>query len=73
MGIWYYQDNSGIQHESYEAACIYYGLDTPAQCLSELKYWAEVEAEEWLDHCAAYDLFAEREYAPMPLDDSIPF
>lgn len=41
----FYQDNAGIQHESYEAACIYYGADTPAQLELEAQYWAELEAD----------------------------
>jgi hypothetical protein len=53
MSVWYYEDANGIQHESYEAACRYYGADTPAQIAAE----AAAEYEEWLDHCAEYDLF----------------
>lgn len=44
-----YIDNSGIEHESYEAACYYYGADTPAQVAAEEAYWAKEEqlAEDW--------------------------
>lgn len=49
----YYEDANGIQHESYDAACHYYGADTPAQLAAE----AAAEYEEWLDHCAEHDLF----------------
>jgi len=48
-GIWSYQDANGVIHESYEAACVYYGVDTPAQCALEDEYWAQVEADEDLD------------------------
>lgn len=38
-----YVDASGIEHESFEAACVYYGCDTPSQ----LAYEAQCEHEEW--------------------------
>lgn len=31
----YYTDATGLQHESYTAACEYYGADTPASLASE--------------------------------------
>jgi len=43
-----YCDANGIEHESYEAACHYYGADTPAMIALEEAYWAEIEAEEEL-------------------------
>ena len=43
-----YRDNSGIEHESYDAACHYYGVDTPAQLEEEGKWYAEIEAAEAL-------------------------
>ena len=43
-----YRDANGIEHESYEAACHYYGADTPAMLDAEAAYWAEIEAEEEL-------------------------
>jgi hypothetical protein len=43
-----YVDANGMQHDSYEAACEYYGADTPAQLEAEGRYWAEIEAEEEL-------------------------
>lgn len=42
----YYRDANGIEHESYEAACHYYGADSPADCEAEERYWAEIEADE---------------------------
>ena len=53
----FYVDNSGNQFESYEAACIYYGADTPAQLAAEAAADYAAELEEWLDHCAEFDLF----------------
>ena len=38
----YYTDNNGTQHENYEAACLYYGVDTPAQLEAEARYDAEL-------------------------------
>jgi hypothetical protein len=42
-----YRDNSGNEFHSFEEACIYYGVDTPAQAAAEEAYWAEVEAERF--------------------------
>jgi hypothetical protein len=44
-----YRDNSGNEFESYEAACYYYGCDTPAQIAAEEAYWAEQDklAADW--------------------------
>ncbi len=39
-----YRDNSGIEHESYDAACRYYGADTPEQCEAEERYFAAEES-----------------------------
>jgi hypothetical protein len=47
--VWSYRDASGIDHESYEAACIYYGADTPAQLEAEARYDAAEEAIEYQD------------------------
>ena len=69
MAIWYYEDANHIQHESYEAACIYYGADTPSQLAAE----AAAEYEEWLDHCAEHDLFFTWGPADNLGDDCIPF
>jgi hypothetical protein len=41
-----YVDNSGIEHESYEAACHYYGCDTPAQAEEEARY---MQQEAWIE------------------------
>lgn len=68
-----YRDNSGIEHESYEAACHYYGVDTPDQIEAEEAMWAEIEAREAQDEVYAYNragkihwrqftLKAQREY-----------
>jgi hypothetical protein len=38
-----YRDASGIEHESYSAACAYYGIETPEQLAAE----AEAEAAEY--------------------------
>jgi hypothetical protein len=77
----HYQDANGLCHESYEAACHYYGADTPAQLAAE----AAAEAEEWLDHCSDHGLFLtvvhEAEPAPCvgrfwddnSTDDECPF
>lgn len=45
----FYTDANGIQHESYEAACHYYGCDTPAQLEAEGRYYAEIENIEHQD------------------------
>lgn len=63
----FYRDASGLEHESYEAACIYYGADTPAQLEAE----ARAEHEEWLDHCCEHGLFLT--VLPDEGVDSIPF
>ena len=63
-----YVDANHIEHESYEAACIYYGADTPAQLAAE----AAGEYEEWLDHCAEFDLFFTWESSSLD-SDCIPF
>jgi hypothetical protein len=39
-----YIDNTGLEHESYEDACHYYGADTPAMLADEHK----ADEEEWL-------------------------
>ena len=73
----YYIDATGLEHESYEAACHYYGADTPAQVAAEEAYHAELEAEEReaaLDRCNEFDLFigwpCEAGYI---VNDEIPF
>jgi len=59
----YYQDANGIQHESYEAACIYYGADTPAQIAAEEAYYAEEEANAELDRRFNDALIYDRAHA----------
>jgi len=41
-----YVDCNGNQFESYDDACRYYGVDTPAQVEAEERYWAAEEARE---------------------------
>lgn len=65
-----YTDNSGIEHESYEAACHYYGADTPAQIAAD----EAAEANEFLDYCAGFDCFpAEWFPVDVELDIDGPF
>jgi hypothetical protein len=42
-----YTDANGIQHESYSAACMYYGADTPEQIEAECAYYAQ---EGYIEH-----------------------
>jgi hypothetical protein len=70
-----YTDNSGLQHESFEAACIYYGADTPAQLAAEDAY----EQEQFLDYCNEFDCFPAA-WFPEPtaitgpwIDEDFPF
>jgi hypothetical protein len=39
---------------TYEDACIFYGVDTPAQCEAEARYEAEIEAIEHQDELEAH-------------------
>ena len=41
----YYRDANGIEHEDYNAACEYYGADTPASLAAEDEYEWRCEAE----------------------------
>lgn len=41
-----YTDCNGNQFESYDEACRYYGVDTPAQVAAEEAYYAELEEAE---------------------------
>lgn len=63
-----YLDNSGIEHDSYTAACEYYGADTPAQLEAEER----AEREEWLDHCTDHAFFPTFIHDDA-IDDCIPF
>jgi hypothetical protein len=58
----FYQDANGVQHESYEAACVYYGADTPDQVAAEEAYWSSQE-ESWL---AANVFFPPMEAPELP-------
>jgi hypothetical protein len=51
MNIRYYTDNTGLQHESYEAACIYYGADTPASLEGEAEFHSNLFNEEMQAFC----------------------
>jgi hypothetical protein len=42
-------DANGNQFESYEAACYYYGCDTPAQIAAEAEAEAQEEADRFAD------------------------
>lgn len=56
-----YRDNNGIEHESYEAACHYYGADSPADLRGEAEFFEHLEKEAWEEHCLAHGLFASWE------------
>ena len=45
-GIHYrtYRDANGVEHADYEAACAYYGADTPVQLAAEARWEAAEEA-----------------------------
>lgn len=38
---------------TYEEACHYYGVDTPAQVAAEEEFWAALEREELMDRMMA--------------------
>jgi hypothetical protein len=42
-----YLDANGIDHASYNDACVYYGADTPADLAAEDRYWREQERETY--------------------------
>ena len=48
-----YQDANGIQHEDYEAACHYYGADTPSSLAAEGAAQFEEENELEMDDMIA--------------------
>lgn len=48
-----YVDANGNEFESYEAACYYYGADTPAQIAAEEEWMAAEYAEELMDRMYA--------------------
>lgn len=58
-----YQDVNGNQFHSYEEACRYYGVDTPAQVAAEDAYWAEEEANADLDARFTEALIFDRDTA----------
>lgn len=62
----FYQDANGVQHESYGAACHYYGCDTPADIAREMEFYAAEEREEALDRCNEFDLFIGWPIDPLP-------
>lgn len=68
-----YIDNSGIQHESYSAACHYYGADTPEQIEAEYAYYAQIENIEHQDAMEAIGGPIYRFGAYYGIDDEIPF
>jgi hypothetical protein len=68
-----YTDSSGIQHESYEAACIYYGADTPAQIEAEYAYYDQIAAIEHQDAMEAQGGPLYQFAGGYDVDDEIPF
>jgi hypothetical protein len=64
-----YQDVNGNQFHSFEEACIYYGVDTPAQVAAEDAYWAAEEANEDLDRRFNEALIYDRDMARWTLRD----
>lgn len=59
-----YTDCNGNQFESFDEACRYYGVDTPAQVAAEDAYWAAEEAREEAlredNEALVYDVHAAR-------------
>lgn len=61
-----YRDANGIEHESYTAACVYYGADTPEQLALEAAYdAAEEEADRRINEALVF--------APAFTSDDCPF
>lgn len=69
--IRYYQDANGIQHESYHAACDYYGADGPDQFAAEDAYLAELYREEIMDRMMAGIIQPAAIFVVFP--DDLPF
>lgn len=73
MAIFGYRDSTGFEHESYDAACRYYGADTIASMDAEA---AAIDDEEWT---AGQDAMEARggpqvgAYGPREDFDDIPF
>lgn len=65
----HYCDANGIEHESYSAACVYYGADTPESLAAE----AQADYDEFLDYCNEFDYFPAEWFAPFIADDTCPF
>jgi hypothetical protein len=65
----YYRDANHIEHESYEAACHYYGADTPAQIAAEMEAQYAEEREALMDRMMAGEVQPGAHF----LDDEIPF
>lgn len=55
---------------TYEEACEFYGVDTPAQAAEDARFYDELWAEEAKDMEAAFGPYVA---APFYLDDEIPF
>jgi hypothetical protein len=77
-----YRDCNGNEFESYEAACYYYGAETPAQIAAEDAYYAAEElAQAELTDALLYEALAQAPQAFGPkfwdsdldLDDECPF
>lgn len=67
-----YVDTNGNQFDSYEAACYYYGVDTPAQIEAEERASAQEEHEEW---CLLHAMWMDMSDVVhvVHIDDEIPF
>ena len=78
----YYIDNNGIEHESYAAACHYYGADSPEQIAAEAEAALREGREEMMDLMMAGVVQPAGAFTywppaggskPLQLDDDIPF
>lgn len=69
-----YVDVNGNEFDSYEAACYYYGADTPAQIEADERAYALEEHEDWcLMHAMWMDMADVVHLAAVDIFDEIPF
>lgn len=66
-----YVDSNRIEHESYEAACRYYGVDTPAQIAAEYAECMAEAHEHMMDRLEAGEVQPGAYFSPYA--DDIPF